>query len=474
MKQIITLSLFLSIAFSGTVRAQSFDTCFVDQTIRVDFYHTGIKGQETISLDKVYEEGAWPGSRTHLLDPLNLGEYIVRVYDVASALPIYSRGYSTMFNEWQTTDEAAAGIYRTFHETVRFPFPKNKVQVTVSRRDKQMIFHEIFSTVIDPNAPTQVNREQRTHPYKSAKFIDNGPPQKKVDLVILPDGYTKADMEKFRSDVKHFTDVLFGTSPYKERKKDFNVWIIEVESRQSGIDKPDKNEWKENILGTMYNTFGSARYVLTEENRALRDIASAVPYDAITILSNDNRYGGGGMYNQYLTCFTQTDQKGMEWQMDYVYVHELGHSFAGLGDEYYASQVSYVDFYSKGIEPWEPNLTALNDAATLKWKNLVEQGTPLPTPWDKAKFDSLEQARAKLDRLAPDYYEKREPLYRQSQELLKNAQYAGKVGAFEGAGYMSRGLYRPAVDCRMFTLSLVDFDPVCRAAIERMIDYYVQ
>src|SRR3972149_4733405 len=132
MKQIIPLSLFLSIAFSGTVRAQSFDTCFVDQTIRVDFYHTGIKGQETISLDKVYEEGAWPGSRTHLLDPLNLGEYIVRVYDVASALLIYSRGYSTMFNEWQTTDEAAAGIYRTFPETVRFPFPKNKVQVTVS------------------------------------------------------------------------------------------------------------------------------------------------------------------------------------------------------------------------------------------------------------------------------------------------------------------------------------------------------
>jgi hypothetical protein len=180
------------------------------------------------------------------------------------------------------------------------------------------------------------------------------------------------------------------------------------------------------------------------------------------------------MYNQYLTCFTQTDTKGMEWQMDYVYVHELGHSFAGLGDEYYSSQVAYVDFYSKGIEPWEPNLTALNDPATLKWKNLVAQGTPLPTPWEKAKFDSLEQARAKLDRLAPDYYEKREPLYRQSQELLKDAQYAGKVGAFEGAGYMTRGLYRPAVDCRMFTLSLVGFDPVCCAAIERMIDYYVQ
>jgi hypothetical protein len=243
---------------------------------------------------------------------------------------------------------------------------------------------------------------------------------------------------------------------------------------ESGIDKPDKNEWKENTLGTMYNTFGSTRYVLTEENRTLRDIASAVPYDAINILLNDNRYGGGGIYNLYETCYTQTDVKGMEWQRDYIFVHEFGHSFAGLGDEYYTSQVSYVDFYSKGIEPWEPNLTALNDPAKLKWRDLVEQGTPLPTPWEKAKFDSLEDERGKLNRLAPDYYQKREPLYRQAQELLKNSPYAGKVGAFEGAGYASKGLYRPAIDCRMFSLSLVDFDPVCRAAIERMIDYYTK
>jgi len=474
MKKFIIYSLLLGASLCAVTFGQSFDKFFVDKTMRVDFYHTGTKGQETVALDKVYDEGVWPGSRTHLLDPLNLGEYMVRVYDVASSLPIYSRGYSTMFNEWQTTEEAGAGVYRTFHESVRFPFPKSKIQVTLSRRDKRMIFHEIFSTVIDPNDPTQVNRQQRTHPYKSAKFIDNGAPQNKVDLLIVPDGYARADMAKFREDVKHFTDVLFGTSPFKERRDDFNVWTIEVESRESGIDKPDKNEWKENALGTMYNTFGSTRYVLTEENRIIRDIASAVPYDVITILLNDNRYGGGGMYNQYTTCFTQTDTKGMEWQMDYVYVHELGHAFAGLGDEYYTSQVSYVDFYSQGVEPWEPNLTALSDPTTLKWRDLVEKGTPLPTPWEKAKYDSLERARAKLDRLASDYYEKREPLYRQAQDILKKGRYAGKVGAFEGAGYMSTGLYRPALDCRMFSLSLVDFCAVCRAAIERMIEYHIE
>jgi hypothetical protein len=470
-RHLLLVTLLLSAAL---VAEAQFSRYFLDQTMRVDFYHTGTKGQETISLDRVYEEETWSGTRSQLLDPLNLGEYMVRVYDLATYQMIFSRGYSTYFNEWQTTDEAIGGMFRTFHETVRFPYPKGPVQLTISRRDKQMVFHEVFSTTIDPNASTQVHHEFHTYLFRTAKLIDNGPPQNKVDLVILGDGYAKSDMEKFHADAKHFAETLLGTSPFKERKRDFNVWIIDVESGQSGIDKPDKNEWKDNTLGTMYNTFGSARYVLTEENRRLRDIASAVPYDAIAILINDNRYGGGGIYNLYETCYTQTDTKGQEWQMDYVFVHEFGHSFAGLGDEYYTSQVSYVDFYAKGIEPWEPNLTALNDPAALKWKDLVAKDTPIPTPWEKSTFDSLEAARAKLDRLAPDYYAKREPLYRQAQDILKNSKYSGKVGAFEGAGYVSKGVYRPAIDCRMFSLSLVGFDPVCSAAIERMIDYYVR
>jgi hypothetical protein len=158
--------------------------------------------------------------------------------------------------------------------------------------------------------------------------------------------------------------------------------------------------------------------------------------------------------------------------MEYVYVHEFGHSFGGLGDEYYSSQVSYNDFYQKGIEPWEPNLTALTDKKNIKWKSFLDTGTPLPTPWDKSSYDSLGRERSKLDRLAPDYYAKREPLYQAEQRILKSAQFAGLVGAFEGAGYVSEGIYRPAVDCRMFSLSLVDFDPVCSAAISRVIDFY--
>jgi hypothetical protein len=471
---ILVCCVIFSIITAFSQEKSFFNRHFVDKTMRVDYYHTGTKGQETISLDKIYEEGAWPGSKVNLIDPLNLGEYLFKVTDAGTNLLIYSRGYSSMFNEWQTTDEANSGVFRTFSETARFPYPKHKVQLTISRRDKQMIFHEIFSTIIDPNSPVEVNHETRTPQFKVVPLMTNGPSDEKVDLLVLGNGYTKAEMEKFRKDAKHFTDVLFSTSPFRERKTGFNIWAIEVESKDSGIDKPDKNIWKNTELGTMYNTFGSARYVLTEENRRLRDIAGAAPYDFITILFNDNRYGGGGIFNLYATCYTQTDKPGMEWQMDYVYVHELGHSFGGLGDEYYSSQVSYNDFYQKGVEPWEPNLTALVDKENLKWKSFVEAGTPIPTPWEKAEYDSLERVRGKLDRLAPDYYEKREPLIQRENQILKTTKYAGKVGAFEGAGYISQGLYRPSADCRMFSLSLVGFDPVCSAAIQRIIDFYTK
>jgi hypothetical protein len=452
--------------------SQSFDKYFHDKTMRIDYYHTGTKGTETVSLDKIYEEGNWAGSVTNLVDILNLGDYLVRIFDVNSTDLIYSRGYSSMFQEWQTTDEALAGILRTFHESVRIPFPKSKIQFVVCRRDKNMIFHEIFSTVIDPNDPTQVNIEFRPKQFKVTALMENGKPHDKVDIVIVGDGYRQEDMDKFRKDAKHFNEVMFSTAPFKDRKKDFNVWTVEVVSQDSGIDKPDKNIWKNTALGTMYNTFGSARYVLTEENRKLRDVCGSAPYDFITILVNDNRYGGGGVYNLYTTTYTRGDAQGMDWQMDYVYVHEFGHSFGGLGDEYYSSQTSYNDMYQKNVEPWEPNLTALNDKDNLKWKNMIEKETPLPTPWEKDQYDSLGRVRGKLDRLAPDYYEKRKPLYEAEQKILKDTKYGGKVGAFEGAGYMSKGMYRPASDCRMFTLSLIGFDPVCTQAINRVIDFY--
>jgi hypothetical protein len=447
---------------------------FTEATMRVDVYHTGTKGEERFSLDAVVDDGPWPGSRVNLLDTLGLGEFLFRVYDRASGALIFSRGYSTIFNEWQTTDEAAQGMWRTFSESMRFPMPRRAVQIAIARRDRRLVPKELWTVVIDPADPAQVNRERRGPVRPVVDILVNGDPARKVDILVLGDGYAKADMEKFRRDARHFTDVLFGTKPFSARKGEFNVRAIEVESAESGIDVPDKGVWKSTPLGTMYNTFGLPRYVLSEHNKAIRDIAAGAPYDFLCIILNDSRYGGGGIYNLYAITYAGEQTKGQEWQMDYTYVHEFGHSFAGLGDEYYSSAIAYSDFYPAGVEPWEPNITAQTDPAKVKWRGMLSAGVAVPTPWAKSAYDSVEVLRQKLDRLAPDYYEKREPYYRASMDFLKTSPNAGKVGVFEGAGYASKGLYRPSVDCRMFSLSLADFDPVCSAAIGRMIDFYAR
>lgn len=449
-----------------------YERFFGPTTMRVDFYDTGTKGQEIISIDQVYEEGPWPGSRINLVDTLNLGEYLFSLTDLKTNQLLYSRGFSSIFNEWQSTDEAASGVYRSFAESVRAPFPRRPVQVRISRRDRRMQFHEMFAATIDPASAGTVNRFPPDRGSKVVTLMENGPSSEKVDILILGDGYANGDQEKFLKDARHYNDVMFSTSPFKERKSDFNVRAIEVISPVSGIDIPDKDIWKHGSLGCRYSTFGLPRYVLTTDNKAMRDIAGTVPYDFICILINDTRYGGGGIYNLYATTYTKEMVKGQEWQSDYMYVHEFGHSFGGLADEYYTSTVAYVDFYLPGIEPWEPNVTSLVDKNSPKWQNFRTPGIEIPTPWEKARFDSIEALRGKLDRLAPDYYEKREPLLKASNEMLRDPGFQGKVGAFEGAGYASKGLYRPSIDCRMFSLSLVGFDPVCSAAIERVIDFY--
>lgn len=476
MRSIVGLTVFLLtlIPSASALANVDYDRFFSDKTMRVDYFHTGTKGEDRITVDQVYQEGTWPGTRTNLVDGLNLGEYAFRVYDHSTNALIFSQGFSSIYNEWQTTDEALAGVYQTFSETVRFPFPKGQVQITIVRRDKQMVYHEVFTTIIDPNKSTQVNKESRSSSFKVIPIMENGNSSTKVDIVILGDGYAKADMEKLRTDAKHFNDVMFATEPFKSRKSDFNVWLVEVESKESGIDIPDKDVWKGNALAFQYNTFTTPRYVLTTDNKAVRDAAAAAPYDAICILFNDTRYGGGGIYNLYATTYTKEENPDQKWQMDYVYVHEFGHSFAGLGDEYYAAQTGYNDFYSPGIEPWEPNITALLDKKNVKWSDFQTQGIGIPTPWEKAQYDSISGLQSKLDRLAPDYYKKREPLFKSLIEIRTKSKYAGQVGAFEGAGYASKGLYRPSIDCRMFSLSLVDFDPVCGAALNRVIDYYVK
>ncbi|MCK5411192.1 MAG: IgA Peptidase M64 [Gemmatimonadota bacterium] len=450
--------------------AQGFGGFFTDRTMRVDYFHTGGMGEEIISLDRVVADGPWAGSRTQLLDDTNLGPYLFEVIDPATNRVIYSRGFASIFGEWETTAEAAR-VHRTFHESLRFPWPMESVQVVLKKREGDQAFHEVWSTTVDPNSRF-VNSADLRSVGSVWTIFENGPPDRKVDLVLIGEGYTAEEMEKFHADARRLVDRLFQTEPFRSRKADFNVRAIDLPSATSGVNRPHVGEFRRTPVSAEYNIFDSERYLLTYDNRMLRDVLSAVPYEFVEILVNEKQYGGGGIFNFQATTAVDTEFA------DYVFVHEFGHHFAGLGDEYYTSPVAYERDHAEHPEPWEPNITALRDPAKLKWRALVQPGTPLPTPWDKEAYE--EHARgigarrqALIESAAPE--SEFDALFREQKEiereLLGAMRYAVLVGAFEGAMYEAQGLYRPQIDCIMFTRS-DSFCLVCGRAIERIIDLY--
>jgi hypothetical protein len=326
------------------------------------------------------------------------------VIDEATQKVIYSYGYSTLFSEWQTTDEAKKTV-KSFSETVLCPYPKNNVKVEFYSLDNNGKFVKKFEYIIDPR--NYFISKERKAVYPVLTILKSGDPGKKVDIVIIPEGYKKNELKKFKKDCERFTAALFTASPFKEMKDKFNISAVMVPSEESGTDIPKENIWKKTAVNSNFYTFGTERYLMTAANKRLRDIASNVAYDQIYILVNTDKYGGGAIYNHYAVSVTSNDL------FDYIVVHEFGHAFAGLGDEYYTSEVSYIDFYPKNIEPWEPNLTTLVDF-DRKWKNMLDKNIPIPTPAEE--------------------------------------KYYNKTGVFEGGGYEAKGVYRPAYDCIMKSL----------------------
>jgi len=454
-----------------------FDHRFTGQTLRFDYYHSGTGGdsaQEHISLDRLRQEGPWPGSRTHLLDDTGLGKYRFLVVDPPTGTLLYSRGFASIYGEWETTGEAHDRVWRTFHESQRFPEPKTPVRLALEKRSPAGDWHEIYSAVFDPAAPT-VDRSPVVASGTVTTLFENGPPATKVDLLLIGDGYTDSEAEKLVADADHLTAALFATEPFARRRADFNARALFVASPESGITDSTTGVWRNTPLGLAYGAFGSERYVLTEANRALREIAAQAPYDALLLIANSRKYGGGGIHGLWTTAAAGSGQAG------YLVVHEFGHSFAGLADEYYTSPVSYEEFTPPGTEPWEPNVTALADPARLKWRDLVADGTPLPTPWHQERFDQASRAYQKRRealraRGAPE--EEMEALFAEieavTEPMLHSEERWGEVGAFEGAAYQARGLYRPYLDCIMFTRNPQWFCPVCARAIERVIDLYAE
>jgi hypothetical protein len=457
------LLLFSFLVFSSLV------TLAAPRTMRVDYYHGGNSHDEWFTLDRtVLEPLEWPGNPAKAVDESRLGNYLFEVREQGSGKLLYSRGFSSVFAEWNTTDEAQHAN-RTFSESLRFPSPAVTVEVSLKKRSGDN-FHEVWKTVVDPKDKF-VDRSQPPSPGALITLQKMGDPAGKVDLLVLGDGYTAAERKKFEGDARRFMETLFAASPFKEHRKDFNVWGLCPAAEESGVSRPSSGIYRRSPLGATYDTFDSERYVLTTENRTMRDVASFAPYEFVEILVNGKTYGGGGIFNQYATVAIDNAWAG------YVGVHEFGHHFAGLADEYYTSDVSYLS-QEKRTEPWEPNATALLDPATLKWKDLVEAGTPLPTPWNKEQFESFEaviQKQRRDLRAAGKPESEMEELFRKEREkeeaMFQAEKYPGKVGAFEGANYEAKGYYRPEVDCIMFT-RYQHFCAVCRRAIERVIGMY--
>ena len=436
-------------------------------TMRLDYVHTGNSAEEHFALDGVALEGPWPGRLDHLIDDTNLGQYLFEVFDRKTNRLLYSRGFASAYGEWETTPEAKTQ-WRAFSESLRFPAPAGPVQVIVKKRDRQNAFREISSQIVDPAAP-EVDRSAPPA-FKVWAVMQNGEPRDKVDLLLLGDGYTVAEMDKWHSDARRLTEILFAASPFKEHRSAFNVWAIDTPAEESGVSRPSDGIYRRSPLGASYDAFGSERYILTFDNKRLRQIAAAAPYEFIEIVVNGRKYGGGGIFNQYATVASDNAFT------PYVFVHEFGHHFAGLADEYYTSDVAYGPAAER-LEPWEPNITA--DPKAARWADLIAPGTPLPTPWPKEEFEKEQQDyQAKRHAIRAEHRpeEEMEALFRRGMELetklLGAGPYASKVGAFEGGLYESRGYYRPQSDCIMFSRDPVGFCAVCRRAIERVIDLY--
>lgn len=439
-------------------------------TMRIDYFHTGGQGADIYSLDRVVVEPLpWPGNPARTVDDTNLGGFRFEVRDAAGKL-LYSRGFDSVYAEWATTAEAGTS-HRTFGASLRFPAPTSAVTVTLQARDAAQAFKTVWQVAVNPADPAV----DRAAPAKQ-ELIEievNGAPPDKVDVLLVGDGYTAAECAaKFRPDAARLLAAFFRHEPFRSRRRDFNFWGLCPPAAESGISRPSTGIHRRSPVGATYDAFGSERYVLTFDDRALRDVAAWAPYEFVTIVANGRTYGGGGIFGDFSTVAVDSD-----WA-DYVFVHEFGHHFAALADEYYTSAVAYEPD-THIVEPWQPNVTAMLGADRLKWRNLVESSTPLPTSWPKEEFESRErefQARRKQIRAEGRPESEMSALFREEQayttHALGSARYAGKVGAFQGANYDAQAYYRPQLDCVMFTRDEVPFCRVCQGAIDRVIDLY--
>lgn len=421
-----TLFLLCMVAMSA-MRAQSFAHYFADKTLRVDYIFTGNADKQEICLDELSSLPGWAGRKHHLAELPLQGNGQIVMRDMMSDSIIYTTSFSSLFQEWLETDEAQ-NVSKGFENSFLLPYPLRSARIEIKLFDSHKRIRAGLTHVVNPD-DVLIHQKGMTHITPHKYLLQSGSTDKCIDIAILAEGYTLNEMPIFYQDAAIAFESLFSHEPFQSMKEHFNVVAVASPSEDSGVSVPRLGEWKQTAFGSHFSTFYSDRYLTTSRVKAIHDALAGIPYEHIIILANTEEYGGGGIYNSY----TLTTAHHPLFRP--VVVHEFGHSFGGLADEYYYDNDVMTDTYPLNIEPWEQNITTRIDFAS-KWQDMLVKGTPIPTPVsDSQKYP---------------------------------------VGVYEGGGYSSKGIYRPADNCRMRTNECPDFCPVCQRAIRRIIKFYTE
>ncbi len=410
-----------------TLHAQNFTDYFADKTLRVDYIFTGNAAKQEICLDELSSLPSWAGRKHHLSELPLQGNGQITMRDVASGNIIYKTSFSALFQEWLETDEAKV-VTKGFENTYLLPYPLQPAEIEITLLDPRRDVRASMKHVVDPN-DILIHQKGTQHITPHKYLLKSGDAEKCIDVAILAEGYTPEEMKTFYKDAAIACESLLAHEPFRSMKNRFNIVAVASPSEDSGVSVPRLGEWKRTAFGSHFSTFYSDRYLTTSRVKSIHDALAGIPYEHIIILANTDEYGGGGIYNSY-TLTTAHHPKFRP-----VVVHEFGHSFGGLADEYFYDNDVMTDTYPLDVEPWEQNIsTRVNFAA--KWEDMLVEGTPIPTP------------------------------------TTESEKYP--VGVYEGGGYSAKGIYRPADDCRMRTNECAAFCPVCQRAIRRVIEFYTE
>ena len=406
--------------------AQNFADYFQNKTLRVDYIFTGDATQQAIYLDELSQLPTWAGRQHHLSELPLEGNGQIIVKDLSSNLCIYITSFSYLFQEWLSTDEAKETA-KGFENTFLLPYPKQPVEIEVTLYSPRKKTMATYKHIVRPD-DILIHKRGVSHVTPHRYMLQSGNEKDCIDVAILAEGYTEKEMDIFYQDAQRTCESLFSYEPFRSMKGKFNIVAVASPSTDSGVSVPRENLWKETAVHSHFDTFYSDRYLTTSRVKSIHNALAGIPYEHIIILANTDVYGGGGIYNSY----TLTTAHHPMFKP--VVVHEFGHSFGGLADEYFYEDDVMTDTYPLDVEPWEQNISTQVNFAS-KWKDMLPSDTPIPTP------------------------------------IAERKKYP--VGVYEGGGYSAKGIYRPAYDCRMKTNGYPEFCPVCQRAIRRMIEFYV-